>query len=87
MGDWVDLLVELQWLRAQLTWVNLENTMYMYMFTNQRGRKHSMTSRVLRYLAKLDLLKVVSQQGVLEGALDSVARTALQNSMRNKANF
>ena len=85
MDDWIDLLVELQWLRAQLTWVNLENTMYT--FTNQRGRKHSMTSRVLRYLAKLDLLKVVSQQGVLEGALDSVARTALQNSMRNKANF
>lgn len=85
VGDWVDLLVELQWLRAQLTWVNPENTLFM--FTSQGGRKHSMTSRVLRYLAKLDLLKVVSQQGVLEGALDSVARSALQNSMRDKANF
>ena len=79
LGDWIDLLVEINWLRAQLTWVSPENTLFM--FTSQGGRKHSMTLRVLRQLAKLDQLKVVSQQGVVEGALDSVARTALQNSM------
>lgn len=79
LGDWVDLLVEINWLRAQLTWVSPEKTLFM--FTSQGGRKHSMTLRVLRQLAKLDQLKVVSRQGVVEGALDSVARTALQNSM------
>lgn len=85
LGDWVDLLVEMQWARAQLTWVSPENSLFM--FTSLGGRKHSMTSRVLHHLAKLDLVKVVSQQGVLEGALDSVARTALQNSVLGKAKF
>jgi len=54
------------------------------MFTSQGGRKHSMTSRVLRNLLTLNLVKVVSQQGVFEGALDSVARTAMQNSVQDK---
>lgn len=84
VGDWVDLLVEMQWLRAQLTWMSPGNTLFM--FTSQGGRKHSMTSRVLRHLAKLDLVKVVSQQGVFEGALDSIARVAMQNSVLDKSN-
>ena len=82
LGDWVDLLVDMQWLRAELTWVSPHGTLFM--FTSQGGRKHSMTSRVLRNLRTLDLVKVVSQQGVVEGALDSVARTAMQNSVQDK---
>lgn len=82
LGDWVDLLVDMQWLRAELTWVSPLGTLFM--FTSQGGRKHSMTSRVLRNLLTLDLVKVVSQQGVVEGALDSVARTAMQNSVQDK---
>lgn len=82
LGDWVDLLVDMQWLRAELTWVSPLGTLFM--FTSQGGRKHSMTSRVLRNLLALDLVKVVSQQGVVEGALDSVARTAMQNSVHDK---
>ncbi|WP_084181259.1 DUF1631 family protein [Polaromonas glacialis] len=82
LGDWVDLLVDMQWLRAELTWVSPLGTLFM--FTSQGGRKHSMTSRVLRNLLALDLVKVVSQQGVVEGALDSVARTAMQNSVQDK---
>ncbi|MDB5886128.1 MAG: hypothetical protein JWR74_2299 [Polaromonas sp.] len=82
LGDWVDLLVEMQWLRAELTWVSPQGTLFM--FTSQGGRKHSMTSRVMRYLLKLNLIRVVSQQGVVEGALDGVARTALQNSVKGK---
>jgi len=82
LGNWVDLLVEMQWLRAELTWVSPQGTLFM--FTSQGGRKHSMTSRVMRHLLTLNLIKVVSQQGVLEGALDSVARTALQNSVQDK---
>ncbi|MDB5777665.1 MAG: hypothetical protein JWP79_578 [Polaromonas sp.] len=82
LGDWVDLLVDMQWLRAELTWVSPQNSLFM--FTSQGGRKHSMTSRVLRNLLALDLVKVVSQQGVVEGALDGVARTAMQNSVHDK---
>ena len=83
LGDWVDLLVDMQWLRAELTWVSQQSTLFM--FTSQGGRKHSMTSRVLRNLLSLNLVKIVSQQGMVEGALDSVARTAMQNSVLNKA--
>ncbi len=82
LGDWIDLLVDMQWLRAELTWVSPLGSLFM--FTSQGGCKHSMTSRMLRNLLSLDLVKVVSQQGVVEGALDSVARTAMQNSMRAK---
>ena len=83
LGDWVDLFMDMQWLRAQLTWISPRNTLFM--FTSGGGRKHSMTSRVLRHLLNIDLVKVVSQQGVVEGALDSVARTAMQNSVKGKA--
>ena len=81
LGDWVELLVDMQWLRAQLTWVSPHNTLFM--FTSEGARKHSMTSRVLHHLLGLGLLKVVSQQGVLDGALDGVARTAMRNSMQS----
>jgi len=59
----------------------------LYMFTSEGGRKHSMTIRVLRHLLGMDLVKVVSQQGVLDGALDGVARTAMQNSVQGKGRF
>ena len=82
LGDWVDLFVDMQWMRAELTWISPQNTLFM--FTSQGVRKHSMSSRVLRHLIRLDLVKIVSQQGVVEGALDSVARTAMQNSVHDK---
>ncbi len=80
LGDWIELLVDMQWLRAQLTWVSPQNTLFM--FTSEGGRKHSMTSRVLNHRVQLQLVKVVSQQGVVDGALDSVARTAMHNSVQ-----
>lgn len=79
LGAWIELLLDLQWRRAQLTWVSPHNTLYM--FTSEGGRKHSMTSVVLQQLIGMGIVKVISQQGVLEGALDNVARTALRNSM------
>lgn len=84
VGDWVDLFVDLQWLRAQLTWISPQSGLFM--FTSEGARKHSMTPRVLRHLLELELVKVVSQQGVLDGALDSVARTALRNSVEGQGN-
>ena len=85
LGDWVELLVDMQWLRAQLTWVSPHNTLYM--FTSEGGRKHSMTVRILHHLLGMDLVKVVSQQGVLDGALDGVARTAMRNSVQGEGVF
>ncbi|MDW5443520.1 DUF1631 family protein [Polaromonas sp. SM01] len=79
LGDWVELQSDTQWLRAQLTWVSPHNTLLM--FTGQGGRMHSMTARVLQKLLRLELVKVISQQGVVDGALDTVARTAMRNSI------
>jgi hypothetical protein len=79
LGDWVELLQDTQWVRAQLTWISPYHTLYM--FTSEGGRTHSMTGPLLQYLLLQELVKVVSQQGVLEGALDTVARTAMRNSV------
>jgi len=81
IGSWVELLADTRWLRAQLTWISPHNTLYM--FTSQGDRSHSMTARVLKNLLRLQLVRVVSQQGVLDGALDNVARAAMRNSVDN----
>ena len=79
LGAWVEMLVDTQWLRAQLTWISPHNTLYL--FTSEGDRKHSMTVRVLQHLLALSFVKVVSQQGVVDGALDSVANAAMLNSL------
>jgi hypothetical protein len=84
-GVWVEMLVDTQWLRAQLSWISPQRTLYM--FTSEGGRKHSMTNRVLHHLLALGFVKVISDQGVLERALNSVARTAMRNSLEDKSGF
>ena len=79
LGAWVELLAENRWVRAQLTWISPHNTLFM--FTSDGGRSHSMTSRMRRQLLGAGRLRVISDQGLLEGALDSVARVAMRNSV------
>ncbi len=79
LGDWVELLQDTQWVRAQLTWISPYHTLYM--FTSEGGRTHSMTGPLLQYLLLQELVRIVSQKGVLDGALDTVARTAMRNSV------
>ena len=79
LGAWVELLSQGCWLRAQLTWISPHNTLFM--FTSGGRRSHSMTSRMLQQLLAANRLRIISDQGVLEGALDSVARTAMRNSV------
>lgn len=79
LGAWVELLSENRWLRAQLTWISPHNTLFM--FTSDGGRSHSMTSRMLQQLLSAGRVKIISDQGLLEGALDSVARAAMRNSV------
>jgi hypothetical protein len=83
LGAWVELFSEDKWLRAQLTWISPYNTLFM--FTSEGGRTHSMTGPLLQYLLLQDLVKIISQQGVLDGALDTVARTAMHNSVMGTA--
>ena len=85
LGAWVEMLVDRLWLRAQLTWVSPHNTLFM--FTSEKGRKHSMTARVLQHLMQQEFVRVISQDGVIDSALDhaleSVAQAALSKGIRS----
>ena len=79
IGTWVNLLVEDQWERTQLSWIGSHGTLFL--FTNAYGHTQSMTRRVLDKRVARGALRVISGQTVVEGALDAVARTALRNSL------
>ena len=85
IGDWVELLSDLRWLRAQLSWISPQNTLFM--FTSEGGRSHSITLRLLSRLLNLSLVKIVNQQNVLDGALNNVTATAIRNSVDGSAGW
>ncbi len=78
-GCWVELQVSHAWLRTQLTWISPQKTMYL--FTDVQGRAQSMTKRMLLRLSQAGAFKVVSEQPVVEDALDAVVHTAMVNSL------
>ena len=77
-GAWVEMLMEGQWNRLQLTWASPHGTLFM--FTDAVGRSHSMTRRLLDQLVAAQGLHLISDQAVVDGALDAVARVAVSNS-------
>ena len=77
-GAWVEMLMEGQWSRLQLTWASPHGTLFM--FTDAVGRSHSMTRRLLDQLVAAQGLHLISDQAVVDGALDAVARVAVRNS-------
>lgn len=77
-GAWVDLQVQGEWLRAQLTWTSPRGSLFMFISAN--GLAHSMTRRTLEKLLGKDALRIISRGGVVEGALDAVAQQALRNA-------
>lgn len=62
LGAWVELMENDQWLRAQLTWVSLYRTLFI--FTSAGGRTHSMNEPLLQYYLLQGLVKVISQDYV-----------------------
>lgn len=81
-GAWVDLKVQGEWVRAQLTWTSPRGSLFM--FISSSGLAHSMTRRTLERLLGTDALRVVTRGGVVEGALDAVAQQALRNAQDNE---
>lgn len=79
VGAWVDLLMDGNWVRNQLTWASPHATLYM--FTSGSGSTHSMTRRLLDKMLAMGSVRVVSGQAVVDGALDAVAQAALRNSV------
>ncbi|MDP2417926.1 MAG: DUF1631 family protein [Hydrogenophaga sp.] len=80
VGTWVDVWQEGQALRCQITWASPHGTMFL--FTVADGRSLSMTRRGLERLLDQDRLRVVAENGVLDAALDAVARQAWINSAK-----
>lgn len=76
-GCWIELMLNGQWVRAQLTWASPHRTLFM--FTSVKGLAHSMTRRTMDRLRNRGLIRVVSDGHVVDSALDAVAQAALRN--------
>ena len=77
-GGWAELFVDGEWSRWQLAWTSPHSTLHL--FTDGAGKSRSMSTQMLDKMTELGALRMLSDQTVLEGALDAVARTALLNS-------
>lgn len=77
VGCWVELMLNGEWVRAQLTWASPHRTLFM--FTSVKGLAHSMTRRTMDRLRNRGLIRVVSDGHVVDSALDAVAQAALRN--------
>ena len=84
VGCWVELMLNGQWVRAQLTWASPHRTLFM--FTSVRGLAHSMTRRTMDRLRNRGLIRVVSDGHVVDSALDAVAQAALRNEQADPGN-
>ncbi|MBT9550478.1 MAG: DUF1631 family protein [Hydrogenophaga sp.] len=78
VGAWVDVWYEGRALRCQVTWASPHGTMFL--FTGSDGRSLSMTRRGVERLLAQDRLRVVANHGMVDDALDAVARQACINS-------
>ena len=68
-----------QWERTQLSWIGPHGTMFL--FTSASGRTQSMTLRLVDRLIQQGAMHVLTQQTVVDGALDAVAQAAMRNSV------
>lgn len=81
VGAWIDLQENGQTQRCQLTWASPHGSIFL--FTAPQGRSVSLSRSGLDRLQRAGLLRVVAEHGVVDDALDSVARQARDNSARN----
>ncbi len=81
MGCWVELLVNDQWTRTQLTWASPHGTLFL--FTSAAGATQSMTLRSRDKLLAAGHLRVLSGKPLVDGALNVVAQMAMRNSVNS----
>lgn len=80
VGAWIDLQENGQTQRCQLTWASPHGSIFL--FTAPQGRSVSLSRAGLDRLQRAGLLRVVAENGVVDDALNSVARQARDNSAR-----
>ena len=78
-GAWLEISVQGVWQRSQLSWISPQSSLYL--FTNVHGSTQSMTRRMLEKLLAANALRVVSEQSMVDGALDAVVHAAMLNSL------
>lgn len=79
VGSWVELKANGIWIRSQLSWVSPQRSMYL--FTTGQGKTQSMTKRMLQRMLSTEMLRVLSDQSMVDHALDAVVQTAMLNSL------
>lgn len=79
VGVWVELTIKGVWQRSQLSWISPQRTMYL--FTVAHGQTQSMTRPSLENLISTNALRLVSDQSMVDGALDEIVHTAMLNSL------
>lgn len=82
IGTWVNLRAAGEWQRTQLSWIGSQGTLFL--FTAANGRTQSMTLRLLERLFHQGALQILSEQAVVDGALDAVAQLAMRNSVESQ---
>lgn len=82
IGTWVNLVVAGQWERTQLSWIGSHGNLFL--FTSPAGRTQSMTLRLLDRLFQQGALEVLTEQTVVDVALDAVAQLAMRNSVESR---
>lgn len=79
VGAWVEIAIKGSWQRSQLSWISPQRTMYL--FTGAHGQTQSMTRPSLENLLAHNALRLVSDQSMVDGALDEIVHTAMRNSL------
>jgi hypothetical protein len=79
LGTWVELRVNEQWVRTQLTWASPHGSLFL--FTSVFGTTQSMTRRSGEKLVSAGNLRIISGTPMVDGALDAVAQQAMRNSV------
>lgn len=79
VGAWLEISVQGTWQRSQLSWISPQSSLYL--FSNVHGSTQSMTRRMLEKLQAVNALRVVSEQSMVDGALDAVVHAAMLNSL------
>ncbi|MBE0473001.1 DUF1631 family protein [Rhodoferax sp.] len=79
VGAWLEMRVQGTWQRSQLSWISPQSSLYL--FTNVNGNTQSMTRRVLEKMLAVNALRVVSEQSVVDDALNAVVHAAMLNSL------
>lgn len=82
VGSWVEMRFKDVWVRTQLSWASPHGTLFL--FTSSYGTTQSITKRSLDKLMANGGMRWVSEQPVVQEALDAVVKTAMLNSLDSK---